>query len=123
GECRVVIDCSVDLFDHEFHPARADCAHINLLTVHPIGEFQFLPGAVGKLSANRREPMILIPDRGALKVARLPKNAMEGNLTIKVEANPLADAGAVRAFNPSRRALSVDCIRSVVRVGLYREPN
>ena len=107
----------------EFHPSRADGANIHLLTVHPVSECQLAPGAVGELSTDRREAIILIPDRWAFEIARLPKNAMKVNLPIKVEANPFADARAVRAFNPSRRALSVDRISSLVSVRLYLEPN
>ena len=48
---------------------------------------------------------------------------MKVNLAIKIEANPFAEAGAVRAFNPRGRALPVDRIRSEVSVRLYCEPN
>src|SRR5260370_15810664 len=114
----VGIGAIVNRLDHKAHPTGFDRSHIDLLTLHAVRESKFTRTAVGKVSSQTFNPIILSPDLRTLEIAGLNQNPMQIYLAVKVESNPLAQPRPIHAFNPRRTALAIDGVRRIVGIGL-----
>ncbi len=111
----------VNGLDYEFYPFRFDRAKIGLLALQAICESEFTRAAIGKVSGDSRQSIVLGPNRRTLEIARLKQNSMNDYLPIKIEANPFADASSISSFDPCRAALAVDRVGRVIAVCGFEE--
>ena len=119
----VGISAVVNGLDNEFHPLCPHGPDINLLTVHAVSERQLARTTVRELCGDGFEAIILCPNLRALEVAGLNQNAMEIDLSIEIETNPLAESRSVCSFDPSGAALSVDRVRGIISIALHCQTN
>src|SRR4030095_9515829 len=93
--------------------------NVNLLTFHLIRKAYFARSAVRELSSHRGQPIVLTPNHWALEISGLPQNSVQIDFAIEIKPDPFTDSGAIDAFDPRRRFLTVNCVRGIVSVRLH----